>query len=126
MDVGYPELRQALDNAGLPKDPVDVLNRPYMFKSQSGDQVLVGRITAIDLSGEGGLQLQVTNSRLRGRDILYFIHSLDSGWAARHPDRPEDIKKLDQLPEDASEDEFEEVSDQVIENRFGWGTLTLL
>lgn len=126
MDIGYHELRETLFKAGLPADPTDVLHRTYMFRSNSGTQLLVGSITAIDLSAEGGLQLHVTSPNLRGRPFLFLLYDPQRGWAARHPDRAEDLKRFDRLPKDASNDEIDAVSEQLIENRLEFGVLSLL
>lgn len=126
MDIEYHQLREALSRAGLPADPIIVLRSPYMFRNRSGNQVLVGNIVAIELSDEGGLELHATNPRFRGRPILSFIYNPDQGWATRHPDRPEDVKKLDALPEDASDDEVDATLEEMIASRFEWGVLNLL
>lgn len=73
-----------LREAGLPADPSEVVGRPYRFGCKHGSHhhILYGKIQAIEVSDEGGLDLYVTNPRFWGGRLISFKQHGNGKWAA--------------------------------------------
>ncbi len=86
MSIGkknfHAELENELKRAGLPKNPREIIGRMYRFECQHGSHhhILVGTITAIYISDEGGLNLHVTNTEIWGQKIRSIIRVANK-WA---------------------------------------------
>lgn len=78
------ELEKELRDTGLPTNPREVIGRVYRFGCKKGSHhfILVGTITAIEISDEGGFKLIVSNREIWGMQ-LKSIAKTDPGWEAR-------------------------------------------
>ena len=76
------ELQYSLRAAGLPMDVEWIIGRIYRFGCEHGSHhhILVGTITAIEISDEGGLELHISNPKVWGKLIKSLRHTKD-GWA---------------------------------------------
>jgi hypothetical protein len=70
------EVTYELKEAGLPTDMKQIIGRPYLFGCEFGShhQILMGTVTAIRISDEGGLDLYVSNPVFRGRPIISITY----------------------------------------------------
>ena len=89
ITTGYDrELMEQLVEAGLPSKPSKLIGRPYRFGYESGShlQILVGTITGIMISDEGGLELEVSNLTFTGQKLLGIMRDQDRGKWMAHVD----------------------------------------
>ncbi|MBX4204859.1 MAG: hypothetical protein KW788_01560 [Candidatus Doudnabacteria bacterium] len=75
------ELQYALQSANLPLGPEPIIGRMFRFGCEHGSHhhILVGTITAIEVSDEGGLQLHVSSPKMWGEKIKGISHT-SRGW----------------------------------------------
>ncbi len=80
-------LEAALREAGLSPHPKYLIGRMFRFASQFGShhQILVGTITALNVSDEGGLELIVSNTRFWEAPLV-SIRKVEEVWGAYAPD----------------------------------------
>lgn len=102
-------LREALQHAGLPTDPKEIVGRLYRFGCEHGShhQILCGTICGIEVSDEGGLELHVTNPRFWGAPLISIMYGEASHrWVAR----------VEAPPTERSDEEWERMSPKEAEH----------
>ncbi|MEK7193547.1 MAG: hypothetical protein AAB652_02040 [Patescibacteria group bacterium] len=84
---GKKELVARLTEAKLPTDPREILDRKFLFFTDNGShyEILIGTITGIRLTKDGGLELHATTLPAHGnhRDTLKF---LGPSWTLSAPE----------------------------------------
>jgi hypothetical protein len=76
------EVTYELKEAGLPTDMKQIIGRPYRFGCEFGShhQILMGTVTAIRISDEGGIDLYVSNPVFRGGSVISINYD-GSEWS---------------------------------------------
>lgn len=112
-------------------DPQAIIHKKFLFTAEnsSHEHALVGTITGLSWSDEGGLEVFVSIPRLWGCPLRSIMFTNDS-WAARiEIDEEPYRRRLEQLPDDDSPEiaaEAEEISNEQVRARFIYGKLSLL
>lgn len=94
------QLQTSLASAGLPIEPVQLLNHVFQFSAEHGSHfhVLLGSILAVQFSDEGGLELHVTSPEFWNQKIKSLRHEHDQVWSVvLHREPPPSRRRAAQL-----------------------------